>query len=260
MQPWRFPRSDRTRPWPSAKNKPPPSPPPSTPEPARFERRRSPTSSLRPHRRRPRPRRRAPRAAEREVKESLIAADITIEGKIEGAGHVRIAGRFKGDVNVQGNLTIETGAKVTGGVRANKVIIAGELEGNIEAAQRVELVESGVLIGDVKAGTMTVAAGSRMRGQMDFGWEDKAAKIAGSQDGGRRRVMSAVRQGSPGATRNCPHCKATILDSASVCPACRGHLRFDPAAGAERAGRRRCAWRARSASRPATGPRSIPWC
>jgi hypothetical protein len=38
--------------------------------------------------------------------------------------------------------------------------------------------------------------------------------------------MSAVRQGVAGATRNCPHCKATILDSASVCPACRGHLRF----------------------------------
>ncbi|MGH8211848.1 MAG: polymer-forming cytoskeletal family protein, partial [Rhodanobacteraceae bacterium] len=31
--------------------------------------------------------------------ESLIAPDIAIEGKIEGAGHVRIAGRFKGDVN-----------------------------------------------------------------------------------------------------------------------------------------------------------------
>ena len=38
--------------------------------------------------------------------------------------------------------------------------------------------------------------------------------------------MSAVRQGAAGATRNCPHCKATILDSASICPACRGHLRF----------------------------------
>ncbi|MHB8913317.1 MAG: bactofilin family protein [Lysobacter sp.] len=120
------------------------------------------------------------RAPEREIKESLIASDITIEGKIEGAGHIRIAGRFKGDVNVQGNLTIEVGAKLTGGVRASKVIIAGELEGNIEAAQRVELLESGVLIGDVKAGTMTVAAGSRMRGQMDFGWDDKDKAGKGS--------------------------------------------------------------------------------
>ncbi len=108
-------------------------------------------------------------------KESLIASDLTIEGKIEGSGHVRIAGRFKGDVNVQGNVTIEAGAKLTGMVRASTVTIAGELEGNIEAAARVELVESGVLNGDLKAGSLTVAAGSRMRGQVEFGWEEKGA-------------------------------------------------------------------------------------
>jgi hypothetical protein len=42
------------------------------------------------------------------AKESLIAADITIEGKIEGGGSVRIAGKFKGDVSVQGDLTVES--------------------------------------------------------------------------------------------------------------------------------------------------------
>lgn len=123
---------------------------------------------------------------EREPKESLIAADLTIEGKIEGTGHVRIAGKFKGDVNVQGDLTIETGAKLNGGVRAKKVTIAGELEGNIEAASRVELLSSGVIIGDLKAGSLTVAAGSRMRGQADFGWDDSKAattsKSGGSKD------------------------------------------------------------------------------
>ena len=111
----------------------------------------------------------------REGKESLIASDLTIEGKIEGTGHVRIAGRFKGDVNVQGIVTIEAGAKLTGGVRATTVIIAGELDGNIEAASRVELIETGVLNGDVKAGSLIVAAGSRMRGQVEFGWEEKGA-------------------------------------------------------------------------------------
>lgn len=30
-----------------------------------------------------------------------------------------------------------------------------------------------------------------------------------------------------GKTRTCPHCKATILESSSVCPACQHHLRFD---------------------------------
>ncbi len=119
------------------------------------------------------------RATVPDTKESLIAADLTIEGKIEGAGHVRIAGRFKGDINVQGHLTIEAGAKVTGGVRANIVIIAGELEGNIDAASRVELLDTGILNGDLKSGSLTVAAGSRMRGQVEFGWEEKAARVTG---------------------------------------------------------------------------------
>ncbi len=117
-------------------------------------------------------------------KESLIAADLTIEGKIDGAGSVRIHGKFKGDVNVQGDLTIETGAKVTGGVHADKVIVSGELEGNIDSASRVELLPSGVIIGDVKATSMTVAAGARMRGQADFGWDDAKGGKAGKSNGG----------------------------------------------------------------------------
>jgi cytoskeletal protein CcmA (bactofilin family) len=114
-----------------------------------------------------------PSAPRGDAKESLLAAGLTIEGKIEGSGHVRIAGNFKGDVHVQGNLTIESGAKVTGGVRANTVVVGGELEGNIDAAARVELLQTGVLNGDLKAGSLTVAAGSRMRGRAEFGWDDE---------------------------------------------------------------------------------------
>jgi cytoskeletal protein CcmA (bactofilin family) len=113
-----------------------------------------------------------------DAKESLLSAGLTIEGKIEGSGHVRIAGNFKGDIHVQGNLTIESGAKVTGGVRANTVVVGGELEGNIDAAARVELLQTGVLNGDLKAGSLTVAAGSRMRGRAEFGWDEKGGKAS----------------------------------------------------------------------------------
>jgi cytoskeletal protein CcmA (bactofilin family) len=108
--------------------------------------------------------------------ESVIAAALTIEGKIEGSGHVRLVGKFKGDVHVDGDLTIEPGAKVTGSVRAGTVVIGGELEGNVESATTVKLLESGVLNGDLKAGSLTVASGSRMRGQADFGWDEKEAR------------------------------------------------------------------------------------
>jgi cytoskeletal protein CcmA (bactofilin family) len=123
------------------------------------------------------------RAVEREAKESLIATDLTIEGKIQGAGHVRIAGNFKGDIDVEGNLTIEAGAKVTGSVRAKTVVVGGQLDGNIDAATSVELLKTGVLNGDLTAGSLTVAAGSRMRGQVEFGWEDEGASKAGRSVG-----------------------------------------------------------------------------
>ena len=111
------------------------------------------------------------------ARESIIAADLTIEGKIEGSGHVRIAGKFKGDVKVQGNLTIEPGAKVSGGVAASKVTLAGELDGNIHSAQHVELQQSGVINGDLKAGTLTVAAGSRIRGHVECGWDKDGKSV-----------------------------------------------------------------------------------
>ena len=110
-----------------------------------------------------------------DVKESVIAAELTIEGKIEGAGHVRIAGRFKGDIHVDGNLTIEEGALLAGELRADTIVISGELQGNIQGASHVELMESGTITGDVKAGTMTVAKGSRMRGKAEFGWTGSSA-------------------------------------------------------------------------------------
>ena len=117
----------------------------------------------------------ARRVAPREVKESVVASEITITGKIVGAGHVRIAGKFEGDVHIEGDLTIEQGAKLTGSIRAESVAIAGEVEGNIDSAKKVELLATGVLNGDLKAGTLTVAAGSRMRGRAEFGWGEEQA-------------------------------------------------------------------------------------
>jgi cytoskeletal protein CcmA (bactofilin family) len=117
----------------------------------------------------------ARRPVPREAKESVISAEISITGTINGSGHVRIAGRFEGDVHIEGDLTVEAGAKLTGGVRANSVTIGGEIEGNIESAESVEILSTGILNGDLKAGTLTVASGSRMRGRVEFGWGDEAS-------------------------------------------------------------------------------------
>jgi len=160
-------------------------PTPEIKEPTRFDAATKPEFAANPT---PAPLARTEHAVTR--KESLIAADITIEGKVEGGGSVRIAGKFKGDVNVQGDLTIESGAKLTGSVRADKVTIAGELEGNVEEASLVSLLETGVVVGDVRAGSLSVAAGARMRGTAEFGWDDAGSKA------GKQRIGQRMESGS----------------------------------------------------------------
>ena len=124
---------------------------------------------------------RADDVGRKDLKESVIATGLTFEGKIEGSGHVRISGRFKGDVHVDGTLTVEAGAHLAGAVRAGSVVVAGEIEGNIEGAQRVELHQSGVVNGDITAGSLTVADGARMRGKSEFGWSETGGKGGGNR-------------------------------------------------------------------------------
>ena len=114
--------------------------------------------------------------------ESILAAGITIEGKIEGTGNVRVAGQFKGNVNVKGELTIEPGASIDGEVIADTVLVGGEVRGRILASSLVEFRESGTLIGDLKAGSLTVVAGSKMRGKVEFGWKEGEIEAAGNHD------------------------------------------------------------------------------
>ncbi len=104
--------------------------------------------------------------------ESILAAGLMLEGKIEGHGNIRVAGRFRGNVNVDGGVTIEPGASVEGEVKADTVLVGGKVSGQIIAQQRVELRASGALIGDVKAESLIVAAGSKMRGNVEFGCKE----------------------------------------------------------------------------------------
>ncbi len=114
-------------------------------------------------------------------RESVFGPGVTIEGKIEGDADIRIGGKFKGDIQIKGDLNLDKGAKVSAKVHAANVTIGGELEGNVVAGAQVKLLESGQLIGDLKAAALTVVAGSRMRGHVEFGWS--ASEVAKFSNG-----------------------------------------------------------------------------
>ena len=55
-------------------------------------------------------------------------------------------------------------------------------------------------------------------------------------------MIGARAIAQPGATRSCPHCRATILESAVICPGCKHHLRFDKEAKPGAAAATHSAW------------------
>lgn len=115
----------------------------------------------------------------RERRESVFGHGVSIEGKIEGDADVRIGGKFKGDIHIKGDLTVEKGAQVAAKIHVASVTIGGIVDGNVTAAAHVNLLDGGQLVGDLKAASLTVAAGSRMRGNVEFGWSAaESAKFA----------------------------------------------------------------------------------
>jgi cytoskeletal protein CcmA (bactofilin family) len=110
--------------------------------------------------------------------ESVVSAGVTVEGKISGEGDLRIAGKFKGDIQIKGDLNIEKGAHVGALIGAASVTVEGTLDGNVVASSQVKLLESSELNGDIKASTLIVAAGSKVRGNVEIGPGDtEAAKV-----------------------------------------------------------------------------------
>jgi cytoskeletal protein CcmA (bactofilin family) len=126
--------------------------------------------------------------------ESVFGAGVSIDGKIEGDANVRIAGKFKGEILIKGDLSVEKGADVNAKVNATNITVAGEVTGNIVASAHVKVVESGQVVGDLKAATMTVASGARMRGHVEFGWSaSEAAKFSGDKKGDGEKFEMAER-------------------------------------------------------------------
>lgn len=97
---------------------------------------------------------------------SVLGPGITWKGSISGSGGVRIEGAFEGDITLRGMLVVgETGRVTCERVRANIVIIAGGLQGNI-TAEKVEIRATGRVWGDVSTMAFATDEGAFLRGQI----------------------------------------------------------------------------------------------
>ena len=96
---------------------------------------------------------------------TAIASNTRFTGKIKGEDTLRISGYFKGEIDCKRMVWVEKTGRLEGTVNARRVIIEGEINGNIESADHVELRSNCRMTGDINAAKITVAKGCLFDGQ-----------------------------------------------------------------------------------------------
>ncbi|NOY98185.1 MAG: polymer-forming cytoskeletal protein [Chloroflexi bacterium] len=97
---------------------------------------------------------------------SVLGSGVIWHGSIDGSGGVRIEGAFEGEIALRGMLVVgETGRVTCENIRANTVIVAGAVRGNI-TTQKLEIRATGRVWGDVVTTAFVTEEGSFLRGQI----------------------------------------------------------------------------------------------
>lgn len=97
---------------------------------------------------------------------SVLGPGITWKGNLRGSGGVRIEGAFEGEITVRGLIVVgETGRVNCEELKANTVIVAGAVKGNI-TAEKLEIRSTGRVWGDVTTVAFSTEEGAFLRGQV----------------------------------------------------------------------------------------------
>lgn len=97
---------------------------------------------------------------------SILGPGINWRGNLRGTGGIRIEGTFEGEIQIQGMIVVgETGRVTCMNLRANTVIVAGTVRGNI-TAEKLEIRSTGRVWGDVSVVGFSTEEGAFLRGQV----------------------------------------------------------------------------------------------
>lgn len=101
---------------------------------------------------------------DKEKVETILGAGTKIDGNINTKGSLRVEGTVVGEIKVEGDLFIGEDAKIKTKVKARNVIVAGKIEGNITAQNKLEILPTGKVAGDIEMKTIKIEEGAKFEG------------------------------------------------------------------------------------------------
>jgi len=100
--------------------------------------------------------------------ETIIGSNITIEGDITGDDSLIIEGTVRGTVAVKSAVTVTQDGHVEANVDSLSIEIAGSVQGNVNAADKIDIKAGGRLVGDVTAPRVLIADGAAFKGNINM--------------------------------------------------------------------------------------------
>ena len=100
--------------------------------------------------------------------ETVIGKDTTFKGNISSKGTIRIDGQFEGDINTAGDVIVGDNASITAQITANNATIAGTVHGHIDVVEKLELMPSAKLHGNIKVGVLAISEGAVFKGSCEM--------------------------------------------------------------------------------------------
>ena len=111
--------------------------------------------------------------------ETIFSDTTVFSGELNFDTSLKIEGSFKGKIKSKGHLIVGENAKVRASIKANSIVIAGEVKGNVEAVERLELLPTGKLYGNIKTKKLKMADGVIFEGSCEMLKEQGLNRAAG---------------------------------------------------------------------------------
>ena len=98
-----------------------------------------------------------------------LGKSMVLKGHLFASEDLTIEGRLEGTITVQGHtLTVGDHAQIEAKILARVAIIRGTVHGDVSATEKVEILATGSVDGDVVAPRIAIAEGACFRGKMDI--------------------------------------------------------------------------------------------
>jgi cytoskeletal protein CcmA (bactofilin family) len=97
---------------------------------------------------------------------TYVAASTTIVGTVTGKGAYVFCGTVEGDCDIDGPLTLAAGGRWRGILKATDIVVAGVVEGDVVAKQRVEILGTARITGSLAGNSIAVAEGAVIEGEI----------------------------------------------------------------------------------------------